>query len=97
MKKTLDCNYARMRAGSENEVRMMVTEHGGTARPLTDLISETDIIVNGTFHETENPTDFVIEAESTYLKPNSLIIDVSYHERMRFFFCKTNDIQESHI
>jgi alanine dehydrogenase len=84
----LDCNYVRIRAGSEGEARMVVVERDGTARPLTDLISEADIIVNGTFQDTENPTDFVTEAESACLKPNSLIIDVSCDEGMGFFFAR---------
>jgi alanine dehydrogenase len=84
----LDCNYVRIRAGSEGEARMMVVEHDGTARPLTELISEADIMVNGTFQNTENPTDFVTKAESACLKPNSLIIDVSCDEGMGFFFAK---------
>ena len=84
----LDCDYVRMRVGNEGEARMMVVEHDGTARPLTDLISEADIIINGTFQETENPTHFVTESESSYLKPNSLIIDISCDEGMGFFFAK---------
>ncbi|MCW8931255.1 MAG: NAD(P) transhydrogenase subunit alpha, partial [Gammaproteobacteria bacterium] len=76
------------RAGNDGEARMMVVEHDGTARPLTELISEADIIVNGTFQDTENPTDFVIEAESACLKPDSLIIDVSCDEGMGFFFAR---------
>jgi alanine dehydrogenase len=84
----LDCNYVRIREGNEGEARMKVVEHNGIKRPLTDLISEADIIVNGTFQDTENPTDFVTEAESACLKPNSLIIDVSCDEGMGFFFAK---------
>ncbi|MCW8922943.1 MAG: N(5)-(carboxyethyl)ornithine synthase [Gammaproteobacteria bacterium] len=84
----LDCNYVRVRAGEEGEARMVVVEHDGSKRPLTELVSEADIIVNGTFQDTENPTDFVIEAESACLKPNSLIIDVSCDEGMGFFFAK---------
>ncbi len=84
----LDCKYVKIRAGNEGEARMMVVEHDGTVRPLTDTISEADIIVNGTFQNTENPTDFVTEAESSCLKPNSLIIDVSCDEGMGFFFAK---------
>lgn len=84
----LDCHYVRIRAGSEGEARMLVVEHDGTERPLTDLISEADIIINGTFQETENPTDFVTEVESSCLKPNSLIIDVSCDEGMGFFFAR---------
>ncbi|MDQ7089136.1 MAG: N(5)-(carboxyethyl)ornithine synthase [Methylococcales bacterium] len=87
-KEILDCNYVRIRAGNEGEARMLVVEQDGTVHPLTDLISEADIIVNGTFQNTENPTDFVTEAESSYLKPNGLIIDVSCDEGMGFFFAK---------
>ena len=84
----LDCKYVRIRPGNEGEARMVVVERDGAVRPLTDKISEADIIVNGTFQDTENPTDFVIEAESACLKPNSLIIDVSCDEGMGFFFAK---------
>ena len=84
----LDCHYVKIRNGGEGEARMVVVEHDGTMRPLNDLISEADIIVNGTFQETDNPTDFVTEAESSFLKPNSLIIDVSCDEGMGFFFAK---------
>ncbi|OEF22857.1 N(5)-(carboxyethyl)ornithine synthase [Vibrio rumoiensis] len=84
----LDCNYVRLREGDTGEARMMVVEHDGSTRALTDLISEADIIVNGTFQNTQCPTNFVIEEESSALKPNSLIIDVSCDEGMGFFFAK---------
>ena len=84
----LDCHYVKIREGNEGEARMVVVEHDGSERPLTELIGEADIIVNGTFQDTENPTDYVIEAESSCLKPNSLIIDVSCDEGMAFFFAK---------
>jgi len=84
----LDCNYVRIRAGSEGEPRMVLEEHDGTSRPLTDLIGEADIIVNGTFQDTENPIEFVVEEESECFKPNGLIIDVSCDEGMGFFFAK---------
>ncbi|MBB1353118.1 N(5)-(carboxyethyl)ornithine synthase [Pseudoalteromonas sp. SR45-5] len=84
----LDCHYVKVREGVEGEARMMVVEHDGTNRPLGDLISEADIIVNGTYQETAHPVDFVIESEAGCLKPNSLIIDVSCDEGMGFFFAK---------
>lgn len=84
----LDCHYVKVREGGENEARMVVVEHDGTTIPLTELISEADIIVNGTFQETTNPTNYVTEAESAYLKPGSLIIDVSCDEGMGFYFAK---------
>lgn len=84
----LDCHYVKVRPGTEGEARMMVVEHDGSQRPLTELISEADIIVNGTYQETANPVNFVIESEADCLKPNSLIIDVSCDEGMGFFFAK---------
>ncbi|MGX1112434.1 N5-(carboxyethyl)ornithine synthase [Pseudoalteromonas sp. MBR-15] len=90
----LNCHYVKVRQGSEGEARMMVVEHDGTHRPLIDLISEADIIVNGTFQETANPVHFVIESEADCLKPNSLIIDVSCDEGMGFFFAKPTSFAE---
>lgn len=84
----LDCNYVRIRDGEEGEARMVVVEHDGSTRPLTELISEADIMVNGTFQNTQYPTNFILEEESEALKPNSLIIDVSCDEGMGFFFAK---------
>ncbi|MFT6051817.1 MAG: N5-(carboxyethyl)ornithine synthase [Halioglobus sp.] len=89
----LDCQYVKIRAGSSGEPRMVVVENDGAVRPLAELIGETDIMVNGTFQETENPMHYVTEAESACLKPNSLIIDVSCDEGMGFFFAKPTTFQ----
>lgn len=89
----LDCHYVKIRDGVEGEARMMVVEHDGSARPLNDLIGESDIIVNGTFQETDNPVDFVTEAEASCMKPNSLIIDISCDEGMGFFFARPTTFQ----
>lgn len=84
----LDVHYARIRKGRANEPRMVVVEHDGRVRPLSDLISESEIIVNGIFQDLDDPTDFVIEEEKTILKPGTLIIDVSCDEGMGFYFAK---------
>ncbi|WP_144206892.1 N(5)-(carboxyethyl)ornithine synthase [Shewanella donghaensis] len=90
----LDCDYVRIRAGEQGEARMMVVEHDGSSRPLAELISESDIIVNGTFQNTAKPTNFVIESEADCLKPHSLIIDVSCDEGMGFFFAKPTTFKQ---
>ena len=84
----LDCHYVRIRQGGKGKPRMLVVEHDGSETALSDLISESDIIVNGTFQEPDHPIDFVIEAEKTCLKTGSLIIDVSCDEGMGFYFAK---------
>ena len=84
----LNVEYIRIRKGKLNEPRLVVVEHDGTERPFIDLISETDIIVNGTYQDTNDPFDFVIEEEKSMLKPGTLIIDVSCDEGMGFYFAK---------
>ncbi len=84
----LDCHYVRLREGREGEARMIVIEHDGSRRALSDLISESDIIINGTYQETDHPIHFVTEAEVSCLEPGTLIIDISCDEGMGFFFAK---------
>ena len=84
----LDCHYIRIREGDEGEARMVLVEHDGTERPLVDLLKQSDIIVNGTLQEPNHSLLFVNEEEISYLKPGSLIIDVSCDEGMGFFFAK---------
>ena len=82
----LACHYVRVREGNVGEARMLLVEHDGTERPLIDLISQSEIIVNGIFQEPDHPILFVTEEERSCLKPGCLIIDVSCDEGMGSFF-----------
>lgn len=82
----LDVNYTRIRKGEGDEPRLILVEHDGSERPLLDLINESDIIINGTFQDTDDPIDFVIAEEKSSLKAGTLIIDVSCDEGMGFYF-----------
>ena len=84
----LNVHYARIKRGKENEPRLLVVEHDGTERPLSDLIHESEIIINGTFQDPNDPMDYVTEDEKSNLKPGTLIIDVSCDEGMGFYFAK---------
>lgn len=84
----LNVHYARIKRGKENESRLLVVEHDGTERPLVDLIHESEIIINGTFQDTNDPMNYVNENEKSNLKPGTLIIDVSCDEGMGFYFAK---------
>lgn len=84
----LDVNYARIRKGTGEEPRLLLVEHDGSERPLLDLISESEIIINGTFQDTDDPINFVNEDEKDQLRPGALIIDVSCDEGMGFYFAK---------
>lgn len=84
----LDVHYVRIREGNQGEARMVTIEHDGTVRPLSELIGEAEIIINGTYQDTDHPVNFVTEDEKDTLKPGSLIIDVSCDEGMGFYFAK---------
>lgn len=82
----LDVHYTRIRKGNKNEARMVVVEHDGSERPLLELIKESEIIINGTYQDTDNPIDYIMEEEKGMLKKGTLIIDVSCDEGMGFYF-----------
>ena len=84
----LDCHYVWLKAGTANQARMMVVEHDGTERPLCELISESGLIINGIYQDTNHPIDFVTEQEKACLNPGCLIIDVSCDEGMGFYFAR---------
>ena len=90
----LDVHYVRIREGNNGEARMVTIEHDGTVRPLSDLISESEIIINGIYQDTDNPINFVTEAEKDTLKSGSLIIDVSCDEGMGFYFAKPTSFKK---
>lgn len=84
----LDVNYSRIEKGNTGESRLKIVEHDGTERSLLELIQESEIIINGTYQNTDDPIHFVLENEKEYLKPGALIIDVSCDEGMGFYFAK---------
>jgi len=90
----LDVHYVRIKKGIEGEARMLVVEHDGSERPLSDLISESEIIINGTFQDPIHPLDFVTYEEKSCLKKGCLIIDVSCDEGMGFYFAKPTTFKE---
>ncbi|WP_028887700.1 N(5)-(carboxyethyl)ornithine synthase [Tenacibaculum ovolyticum] len=84
----LDVHYMTLRKGNKDEPRLVVVEHNGYERPLSDLINESEIIINGTYQNTDNPINYVNKEEKSILKPDTLIIDVSCDEGMGFYFAK---------
>jgi N5-(carboxyethyl)ornithine synthase len=90
----LGCHYVRLRRGGEGKAHMVVVEHDGTEAPLLDLISEADIIVNGTFQDPDNPLMFITTEEMSSLKRDCLIVDVSCDEGMGFPFAVPTTFKE---
>ncbi len=84
----LDVHYVNIREGNNGEARMVTIEHNGKVEPLSKLISESEIIINGTYQDTDHPINFVTEDEKDTFKSGSLIIDISCDEGMGFYFAK---------
>lgn len=84
----LDVHYLRMRKGNLGEPRIVIVEHDGQEKSLKQLINESDIIINGTFQDPNDPVYFITEVEKSILKKDCLIIDVSCDEGMGFYFAK---------
>jgi N5-(carboxyethyl)ornithine synthase len=84
----LDCHYVRLRKDEDGDSRMLVVEHDGSERPLSDLLAESKLIVNGTYQDPTQPTMFIREDEQSCLMPGTLIIDVSCDEGMGFPFAR---------
>ncbi len=90
----LDCHYVHIQEGNEDQARMMVVEHDGTNRPLSDLVGQSEIIINGTFQDPDDPLFIVTEEEISDLRPGCLIIDVSCDEGMGFSFAKPTSFKQ---
>ena len=93
----LDVHYTRLRKGIGDEPRLIVVEHDGSERSLLDVIHESEIIVNGTYQDTDDPIDYVQEHEKAVFKPGTLIIDVSCDEGMGFYFAKPTTFKKPMI
>ncbi len=89
-----DVEYVRLRKGEGDEPRYVIVDHDGNGRPLLDLISESEIIVNGVFQDTDNPDIFISEDEKSSLVAGTLIIDVSCDEGMGFYFARPTSFRE---
>ncbi len=84
----LSCEYVHIVKGKEKEARLMEIEQNGTKKPLCNLINESDIIVNATLQNPENPINYITKEEKYCLKKGALIIDISCDEGMGFYFAK---------
>jgi len=93
----LDTHYVRVRKGNENEPRLVIVEHDGSESALIDLINESEIVINGTYQDIDDPINYVIENEKSMLKPGTLIIDVSCDEGMGFYFAKPTTFKKPMI
>lgn len=65
-----------------------ISENLSENKKLINLISKSDIVVNGMLQDPSNPMIFINKKNFAKIKSRSLIVDVSCDEGMGFFFSK---------
>jgi len=75
------CRYGRMVVEGAG---LIAEQEDGSRRPLADVLSESDVIVNGILQDTAKPLAFLGAEDVPRLKRGSQIIDVSCDEGMGF-------------
>ena len=81
----MGCRLGQMVDGDRG---LEVEEGDGARSPLSDVLAEADVIVNGILQDTERPVMFLREQDVSRLKHGALIIDVSCDEAMGFPFAR---------
>ena len=72
---------------------MLVVESDGSTRPFAEVLSDVQIIVNGTLQDTDHPKMFVPAHDADKLMKGTLIIDISCDEGMGFWCAKPTSFE----
>jgi alanine dehydrogenase len=86
--------YGRMRRAPAEGGAMRARPPGDEERPLTDVLAEADVIVNGTLQDPERPLMFLRDGEADRLKERALVVDVSCDEGMGFPFARPTSFSD---
>ena len=73
---------------NDSSGNLLSVESDGSTRPFSEVLSDVQIIVNGTLQDTENPKMFVPARNADKLMKGTLIIDISCDEGMGFWCAK---------
>jgi alanine dehydrogenase len=70
----------------------VITERGRV--PLAPFLAQSDILVNCTLQDTDNPLTFLRNADLPLLRPGTVIVDVSCDEGMGFEWARPTTFEE---
>lgn len=73
---------------------MLVVESDGRTRPLTEVLADVQIIVNGVLQDSDHPKMFVPACDAGKLIKGTLIIDISCDEGMGFWCAKPTSFED---
>ena len=83
--RVMGCRYGRL-VRKQGDPRLYVLSEDGRHRPLVDVLSKADVIVNGILQDTDDPVMFLQKGEVELLRPGTVIVDASCDEGMGFPF-----------
>ena len=72
---------------------MLEVEPDGNTTPFSEVLSDVQIIVNGTLQNVDHPKMFVSADNADKLMKNALIIDISCDEKMGFWCAKPTSFE----
>lgn len=73
---------------------MLVVESDGSTRPLSEVLADVQIIVNGVLQDSDHPKMFVPACDADKLIKGTLIIDISCDEGMGFWCAKPTSFED---
>ena len=73
---------------------LLAVESDGSTCPFLEVLSDVQIIVNGTLQDVDHPKMFVSEDEADKLKKGTLIIDISCDEGMGFWCAEPTSFEQ---
>jgi len=73
---------------------MLVVEPDGSTRPIIELLTDMQIIVNGVLQDSDHPKMFVPACDADKLMKGTLIIDISCDEGMGFWCARPTSFED---
>ncbi len=82
---------------NDDSGNLLSVEPDGSTRPFSEVLSDVQIIVNGTLQDIEHPLMFVPKDKADKLMDGTLIIDISCDEGMGFWCAKPTTFENPMI
>ena len=82
---------------NDDSGNLLSIEPDGSTRPFSEVLSDVQIIVNGTLQDIEHPLMFVPKDSANKLMDGTLIIDISCDEGMGFWCAKPTSFEHPMI
>lgn len=82
---------------NDDSGNLLSVEPDGSTRPFSEVLSDVQIIINGTFQDIEYPLMFVPKDKANKLMDGTLIIDISCDEGMGFWCAKPTTFEHPMI